>query len=186
MPQPFSLASWFATSRELWVPLALSDADRAVRENHNQQAIARLAPGATLVQGLSELEVISKRLEHEHPQENAGWGATVVALQDVIVGDVRATLVLLLAAVALVLLVACANVGNLLFARALARRKEIAIRSALGAARSRVFQQLLVEALAVAAAGGALGLQLGRVVLSTGRALLAQQIPRADELSIDT
>jgi hypothetical protein len=63
-------------SREIWVPLALSDADRAVRENHNQQAIARLAPGATLAQGLSELEVISKRLEQEHPQENAGWGAT--------------------------------------------------------------------------------------------------------------
>jgi putative ABC transport system permease protein len=94
MPQAFSLGSWFATSRELWVPLALSDADRAVRENHNQQAIARLRPGATRAQALSELDVISKRLEQEHPQENAGWGATLVALQDVIVGDVRATLVL--------------------------------------------------------------------------------------------
>jgi DNA polymerase III alpha subunit len=83
MPQAFSLGSWFAASREIWVPLALSDADRAVRENHNQQALARLAPGATLAQGLSELEVISKRLEQEHPQENAGWGATLAPLRDV-------------------------------------------------------------------------------------------------------
>ncbi|HVQ25286.1 MAG TPA: ABC transporter permease, partial [Planctomycetota bacterium] len=181
MPQAFSLGSWFAASREIWVPLALSDADRAVRENHNQQAIARLAPGATLAQGLSELEVISKRLEQEHPQENAGWGATLAPLRDVIVGDVRPTLVLLLAAVGLVLLVACANVGNLLFTRALGRRKELATRAALGAGRARVFQQLLIEALVLACAGGAAGVLLAYASLRAFAAVLADQLPRADE-----
>jgi predicted permease len=185
MPQAFSLGSWFATSREIWVPLALSDADRAVRENHNHQAVARLAPGATLAQGLSELEVISKRLEQEHPQENAGWGATVAPLRDVIVGDVRPTLVLLLAAVGLVLLVACANVGNLLFTRALGRRKELATRAALGAGRARVFQQLLVEALVLACAGGAAGVLLAYASLRAFAAMLAEQVPRADEITMD-
>jgi len=185
MPEAFSLGSWFPTSREIWVPLALSDADRAVRENHNNQAIARLAPGATLAQGLSELEVISKRLEQEHPQENAGWGATVVSLQDVIVGDVRPTLVLLLAAVGLVLLVACANVGNLLFARAIGRRKELATRAALGAGRARVFQQLLIESLVLAGAGGAAGVLLAYASLRAFAVLLAGQVPRADEVTMD-
>jgi putative ABC transport system permease protein len=185
MPQAFSLGSWFAASREIWVPLALSDADRAVRENHNEQAIARLAPGATLAQGLSELEVISKRLEQEHPQENAGWGATLAPLRDVIVGDVRPTLVLLLAAVGLVLLVACANVGNLLFTRALGRRKELATRAALGAGRARVFQQLLIEALVLACAGGAAGVLLAYSSLRAFAAMLADQVPRADEITMD-
>jgi len=185
MPQAFSLGSWFAASREIWVPLALSDADRAVRENHSQQALARLAPGATLAQGLSELEVISKRLEQEHPQENAGWGATLAPLRDVIVGDVRPTLVLLLAAVGLVLLVACANVGNLLFTRALGRRKELATRAALGAGRARVFQQLLIEALVLACAGGAAGVLLAYASLRAFAAVLADQLPRADEITMD-
>jgi putative ABC transport system permease protein len=185
MPQTFSLGSWFAASREIWVPLALSDAERAVRENHNEQAIARLAPGATLAQGLSELEVISKRLEQEHPQENAGWGATLAPLRDVIVGDVRPTLVLLLAAVGLVLLVACANVGNLLFTRALGRRKELATRAALGAGRARVFQQLLIEALVLACAGGAGGVLLAYASLRAFAAMLADQVPRADEITMD-
>ena len=185
MPPRFSVASWAVTARDIWVPMALSDADRAVRENHNQQGIARLKPGIDLGQAQAELEVISARLEREYPQANAGWGATIVPLQELIVGDVRTSLVMLLCAVALVLLIACANVGNLLFARTLARRKELAIRSALGAGRGRVFQQLLAEALLLALAGGAAGLLLARTSLSAGSALLANQLPRAEEVSID-
>ena len=185
MPASFSVTSWAASARDLWVPLAYTDAERAVRENHNAQVIARLKPGVTVGQAQSEMTVISTRLEHEYPQANAGWGATVIPLQELIVGDIRMSLVMLLGAVALVLLIACANVGNLLFARGLMRRKELAIRSALGAGRGRVFQQLLVESLVLASAGGAAGLLLARVGLRAGAALLAKQVPRADEITID-
>jgi predicted permease len=185
MPARFTVASWAVTARPMWVPVAHTDAQRAVRENHNEQVIARLKPGVTSPQAQSEMDVISKRLEAQYPQANAGWGATVVPLHELIVGDVRTSLVMLLAAVGLVLLIACANVGNLLFARTLARRKEIAIRSALGAGPARVFQQLLVESLLLASIGGGAGVLLAYVGLDAGATLLADQVPRADEVSID-
>jgi predicted permease len=185
MPSRFSVASWAVSARQLWVPLAYTDADRAVRDNHNAQVVARLKAGVTLEQANAEMNAISTRLEREYPQANAGWGATVIPLQELIVGDIRMSLVMLLGAVALVLLIACANVGNLLFARALTRRKELAIRSALGAGRGRVFQQLLVESLVLAFTGGAAGLFLARAGLETGGALLASQVPRAEEITID-
>ena len=185
MPPTFSVEAWGATARELWVPLAYSDEDRAVRENHNAAVVARLRPGVTAAQATTEMEAISSQLEAAYPKDNAGWSATVIPLHELVVGDVRMSLVIVLAAVALVLLIACANVGNLLFARALSRRKEIAIRSALGAGRGRVFQQLLVEALLLGIIGGVIGLLLADFGLSTGAKLLAGQLPRAEEVSID-
>jgi len=185
MPARFSIASWGVTARDLWVPTAFSEADRAVRDNHNDQVIARLKPGVQPAQSQSEMDLISARLEREYPKENTGWGATVVPLQELIVGDIRLTLLMLFAAVALVLLIACANVANLLYTRALGRRKEMAIRSALGAGRARVFQQQLIEALVLASAGGIAGLVIARTMLAAGSALLADQLPRADEISID-
>jgi len=132
------------------------------------------------------MDAISTRLAREFPKTDGdGWGATVIPLQQVIAGNSRTMLLMLLGAVALVLLIACANAGNLLFTRALSRRKEIAIRSALGAERGRVFQQLLTEALLLATAGGTLGLLLTYLSLSSASTLLASQVPRADEVSID-
>jgi predicted permease len=185
MPPSFSFAAYGMTARDIWVPIAYSAEARAVRENHNAQVVARLRPGVTVEQANAELTGISTRLERAYPKENAGWGGIVLPLQEVIVGDLRTPLVVLLAAVALVLLIACANVGNLLFTRALTRRKELAIRAALGAGRARVFQQLIVEALTLSFAGGAVGLLLADAILSAGGALLAAQIPRADEITVD-
>jgi len=185
MPARESVAAWYVMGRDVWVPLALTGEDRNVRDNHNLQVIARLGPGSDLSRAQSELDMISQRLEHEYLQANAGWGAVIIPLQEQLVGDARPSLLILLGAVTLVLLIACANVGNLLFARTLARQKEIAIRSALGAGRRRVFQQLLIEALVLATAGGAAGLLLASVTLSSASALLGAQVPRADEISMD-
>jgi putative ABC transport system permease protein len=185
MPASFSIAAWSVTHRDIWVPVAYKAEERAVRDNHNDAVIARLKPGVSVTQADAEMRDISVRLEREYPKENTGWGATVVPLRELLVGDVRTSLIMLLAAVALVLLIACANVGNLLFARALGRRKELAIRTALGAGRRRVFQQLIIEAMTLAAAGGVVGLLLARASLSAGATLLAGQVPRADEIVID-
>jgi putative ABC transport system permease protein len=185
MPPQVTLPSWPILARDIWVPLALSDEQRAVRENHNMQGVARLKDGVSRASAQADLTVIAARLEREYPAANAGWGAILIPVRDTIVGDVRASLFILLGAVALVLLIACANVGNLLFTRALARRKEIAIRAALGAVRGRVFQQLLTEALVLAAAGGGLGLLIAVATLDAVSAQLATQVPRAEEISLD-
>jgi predicted permease len=185
MPASFSGNGWGATSQPLWMPLVWTDKDRAVRENHNYNAIARLAPGVTLAQANAELQVISKRLEQAYPAENAGWGGTAIPLQAFLVGDVRTSLWMLLGAVALVLLIACANTGNLILARAMGRRKEIAIRAALGAGRRRVFQHLIAESLVLAIAGGAAGVVLAHLALRAGASLLAAQLPRAGDAAVD-
>src|SRR5262249_5550255 len=105
MPASFSVKSWSVTARDILVPVAFSDKDRAIRDNHNHQAVARLKPGVDVAQADAEMRAISERLEREYPKENTGWGATVIPLQELIVGDIRMSLVMLVAAVALGLLI---------------------------------------------------------------------------------
>jgi putative ABC transport system permease protein len=185
MPATVSVASWTGMASDVWIPLALTDEQRASRGNHNRYGVARLKREVDLAQAQAEMDAIAGRLAREFPRTDGGWQAVVIPMQEEIVGDSRTMLLILLGAVGLVLLIACANVGNLLFTRALSRRKEIAIRSALGAGRGRVFRQLLTEALLLAGAGGALGLLLAYGMLTSASTLLASQVPRAEEISID-
>jgi predicted permease len=185
MPASTSVGSWSATACDVWVPLALTDEQRVARGNHNLDGVARLKRNVNLAQAQAEMDAISSRLAREFPGSDAGWGVVVLPMQEAIVGNSRTMLLMLLGAVGLVLLIACTNAGNLLFTRALSRRKEIAIRSALGAGRGRVFQQLFTEALVLAAAGGALGVLLAYVTLTSASTLVASQVPRAEEISID-
>jgi predicted permease len=185
MPGTASVASWTGMASDVWIPLALTDEQRASRGNHNRYGVARLKRDVELVQAQAEMDAISARLAREFPRTDGGWEAVVIPMQEEIVGNSRTMLLMLLGGVGLVLLIACANVGNLLLTRALSRRKEIAIRSALGAGRGRVCRQLLTEALLLAGTGGALGLLLAYGTLTSASTLLAGQVPRAEEISID-
>jgi putative ABC transport system permease protein len=136
---------------------AYDDSQRSAR---HLRAIARLKPGVTVEQARSEMNVIAQRLEQQHPETNKNTGAYVVSITDEIVGGIRPTLFMIFGAVIFVLLVACANVANLLLARSTVRHKEITIRTAIGAARGQLVRQLLTESLVLAFLGGALGLLL--------------------------
>ena len=170
---------------QMWVPLAWTDADRAVRGNHNYLVIARLKPRADLQQAQAEMNTVSSRLEQQYPADDKGWGVTIVPLREQLVGDVRPALLILFGAVGFVLLIACANVANLVLVKTLARRKEIAIRTALGASSVRLLRQILCETLLLSLAGGILGLAAAQVSVRLIVALLAQQLPHAMDISLD-
>jgi putative ABC transport system permease protein len=170
---------------QLWTPLAWTDAERAIRGNHNYLVIARLSPGADVKQAGAEMSTISSRLEQQYPEDDKGWGATVVPLREQLVGDVRPALMVLLGAVGFVLLIACANVANLVLVKTLARQKEIAIRTALGASSVRVARQILSETLLLALTGAVLGLILAHFGVELIVAFLAQSLPRTTDITVD-
>ncbi len=168
-----------------WVPLGWTDEDRSVRGNHNYWVVGRLKPGVDVKQAQAEMNTISKRLEKEYPADNAGWGAVVKPLREELTAEVRPILLVLLGAVAFVLFIACSNVANLLLAKNLSRRKEVAIRTALGATRGRVLQQILTETVLLALAGGLLGVVVAHFGVALIVSFLAQRLPRATEITVD-
>jgi len=181
MPPTFD----FPPKAQVWVPLAWTDKERAVRGNHNYIVAARLKPGVDMKQAQAEMDTISSRLQQQYPVDNAGWGAVVVPLREELVGDVRPALLVLLGAVAFVLLIACANVANLTLAKTWGRKKEIAIRTVLGASRGRVLRQVLSETMLLSLAGGLLGVFLAGAIVSLIVANFSDNLPRFWEIGVD-
>jgi putative ABC transport system permease protein len=185
MPPDFELKSWFPASSDGIVPVAWTPKEAATRGDHNYSVVARLRPGVTVAMARSDMSIVSERLANTYPNEDKGWGATVGTLRDELVGDVRPALLTLLGAVSFVLLIACANTANLVLARTATRRKELAIRAALGAGSVRAMFPGLVETMVLALTGGALGLVLARSAQSLVLKALAAELPRSIDVSID-
>lgn len=163
LPEAFSWhvqkGSMTRKSAEIWSPWEVSSELRQ-RQGRFASAVARLRPGVTAAQAQQEMDLIGARLEKQYPEFNTKWGVNVVPLRTQFTGDIRKPLLILLGAVGFVLLIACANVANLLLARAAARKKEIALRAGLGASRWRIARQLLTESMLLSVTGGAFGLLL--------------------------
>ncbi|HEX8775362.1 MAG TPA: ABC transporter permease [Pyrinomonadaceae bacterium] len=169
---------------DVWRPMSL-DYAKERRDNRYLQVVALLKPGVTIEQAQAQMNTISQRLSQSYTETNSSWGTKLTGLHELLVEDVRPALLLLLGAVGFVLLITCANVANLLLARAAARQKEIAVRAALGASRMRVIRQLLTESLLLSLTGGALGLLLSVWLTDLLISISPANSPRLDEVSLD-
>jgi putative ABC transport system permease protein len=183
MPADFQRSN----NTELWAPMAFADEDKAAdnRGAHYINVAGRLKPGVTLQQAQSEMDVLASQFAVQYPDSNKSWGVRVFQLTDYVVRDVRTVLWTLLGAVGCVLLIACANVANLLLARANARMREISIRAAMGASRGRIVRQLLTESVVLALLGGVLGMLIAKWGLDALLAFAPANLPRVKELGID-
>ncbi|HYO92300.1 MAG TPA: ABC transporter permease, partial [Pyrinomonadaceae bacterium] len=173
---------------DVLLPLPMNEGGRTDRDHEDYNIFARLKPGVTPEQAQAEMDVIAERVKRQYPDNyppHGGLTFSVVPLLEEVVGDVRLILYVLFGAVGFVLTVACANVANLLLARAAARQKEIAIRTAVGASRTRILRQLLTESVLLALAGGIFGLLIAYLGVRLLRAYGPENIPRLDEVGVD-
>lgn len=181
MPADFSFPS---QSTSFWIPLR-GDAERMERDSNYLSVLGRLAPGVTVKHAQVEMERIAGRIDATAPRANVGYGILVEGRHAFVVSNAQTALLVFLGAVALVLIIACANVANLMLARGMTRRNEIAVRTALGAARSRIVRQLLTESAVLGVVGGILGLGLAAALLRMLVTLGAGQVPRLGGVGID-
>ena len=185
-PPSMHFPAWPLGAAEIWMPLAWNSELRSVRGDHNFRVVARLKPGVAMAKAQAEMNSISAQLERQYPAVNRGWGAVLVSLRDNLVGSMRTVLLVLLGAVAFVLLIACANTANLITARNLSRRKEIALRQAIGAGRGRILRQLFSETLLLAFAGGAAGLAIAYVSMPPLAAFVSLRFPLDAATTVDS
>jgi putative ABC transport system permease protein len=170
---------------ELWSPLALDLTSLPSRPHRMYNVLGRLAPGATLERAQAELDRIAAAIARDHPDSNAGWGVALVPAHDQVVGDIGGTLWVLFGAVVLVLVIACANIANLLLARSARAAKDFAVRAAFGASRWALLRRSLVESGVLAALGGAAGLAIAWWGIETLRRLIPADVPRAGSIGLD-
>ena len=180
MPAGFN----YPNDAEVWAAFQLKPTEEP-RDNRYVSVVSRLKPGASLSQAQSEMDTISQRLSQNYSETNSGWGVRLTELRESLVGELKTSLIVLLSAVGFVLLIACANVANLLLARAATRQKEIAVRTALGASRLRVVRQLLTESVLLSVVSGIAGLALSIWLIKLLIAITPPNTPRIDEVGID-
>jgi putative ABC transport system permease protein len=175
----------FPSQAQLWIPLDMDTKSLRPRGSHWANAIGRLKPGVTIPRARADLKLIASRLEQRYPDSNYKVGAVVNSLHDDLIGDSRDSLIMMLSAVGLVLLIACANVANLLLSRAVARQKEMALRIALGASRARLISQLLTESILLSGFGGVLGLLLASGLVRAFTTLKSAALPSFNTIQLN-
>ena len=180
MPAGFT----YPDDTEVWVSFPLTP-EKEPRDNRYVSVVSRLKPGVSLAQAQAEMDTISQRLAQTYVDTSAGWGVRITELRESLVKELRTSLLVLMGAVAFVLLIACANVANLLLARAASRQKEIALRTALGASRMRVVRQLLTESALLSVVSGLVGLALSIWLIKLLVAITPPNTPRLNEIGID-